>query len=224
MIRAITGTLINRLLVMVLAMAVVVLNTNFLGDLGQGEVALLNLGILVMLSVAHFISGGAVVYLVPRHRMADFWKPAYLWTTLVSVIGGCVLQYWTLVPEGYAWVVAGLAWLQSLFTFHMHLLLGQERIAAYNAVQLTYAGLLAGLLAVFYLGLGEADLWCYATCAGVAVLMVAVSGKRGRCSQPFAYGGWSQAGSVSSYRAPMPFGVVWWNGPCGHLLDSHLCL
>ena len=76
MIRAITGTLINRLLVMVLAMAVVVLNTNFLGDLGQGEVALLNLGILVMLSVAHFISGGAVVYLVPRHRLADFWKPA----------------------------------------------------------------------------------------------------------------------------------------------------
>ena len=57
-------------------------------------------------------------------------------------------------------MVAGLAWLQSLFTFHMHLLLGQERIAAYNTVQLTYAGLLAGLLAVFYLGLGEADLCC----------------------------------------------------------------
>ena len=34
MIRAITGTLINRLLVMVLAWGVVVLNTNFLGDLG----------------------------------------------------------------------------------------------------------------------------------------------------------------------------------------------
>ena len=62
MIRAITGTLINRMVVMVFAMAVVVLNTNFLGDFGQGEVALLNLGILVMLSVAHFISGGAVVY------------------------------------------------------------------------------------------------------------------------------------------------------------------
>lgn len=220
MIRAITGTLINRLLVMVLAMAVVVLNTNFLGDLGQGEVALLNLGILVMLSVAHFISGGAVVYLVPRHRLADFWKPAYLWTTLVSVIGGCVLQYWTLVPEGYAWVVAGLAWLQSLFTFHMHLLLGQERIAAYNAVQLTYAGLLAGLLAVFYLGLGEADLWCYATCAGLAMVgaflvsLIAVAktlfqAPRASVGEMFSailrYGGWSQAGNVFqilAYRAP----------------------
>lgn len=220
MIRSIAGTLVNRFAVMGFALVTVLLNTRFLGSTGQGEVALLNLTILVMLSVSHFITGGAVVYLVPRHRAADFWKPAYLWALLVSGGGFAVLSLWELVPDGYAWVVAALSLCQALFTFHMHVLLGQERIRAYNAVQLTYAGLLAGMLAVFYLGLNRAELWCYATSAGVAMLaalgvsLVAVGAsmfKKNEASSKemfravWNYGRWSQLGNVFqtlAYRAP----------------------
>ena len=50
--------------------AIILLNTRILGASGQGEIAWIQLGILVVTSVSGFLAGGAVVYLSLIHIYA----------------------------------------------------------------------------------------------------------------------------------------------------------
>lgn len=150
MIANIASSLVSRLLVMMLTLAVVVMNTNILGDEGQGTAALIQLGILLLVSLTNFIAGGAVVYLTPRFAPRSLLLPAYLWSVIVCVLFYPLLKWSAIVPEAHVLDVCILGLMQALFTFHLQISMGRERIRRFNLIVGLQAFVLAGALAILF--------------------------------------------------------------------------
>lgn len=154
MFQKITGTILTRFLTLAGAFGIVVLNTNTLGDVGQGTIALISFTIMCVMALINYIGGGAVVYLTPRLGIKKLIVPAYLWAALVSILvylGMLLLDFKSI----YKLEIAVLAFLHGLFTFHMQLLIGKERIRAYNVLQIIQVFSLLILLFCFYKILNE---------------------------------------------------------------------
>lgn len=220
MIKTVIATLGSRLGVMAFALGTVLLNTHFQGDHGQGQIALFNLALLVLISLAHFIAGGAVVYLVPRIGAAATWKPAYLWTTAIALLGAGFVELLGIFEAGIGGCLGAMCWFQSLFTYHQSVFLGKERVGHFNKVQLLFAALLFALLGTGYYYSFFLDLWTYVWCAGAAMgltwlvsLLLVLPHLRAETAVGFGdgfkaiwkFGRWSQLGNVFqnlAYRAP----------------------
>ncbi len=152
MIRSVAASFVARIAVMFLTLAVVVMITRTLGDEGQGTAALIQLGVLLIVSVTNFIAGGAVVFLAPRFAPRDLLLPAYLWSVMVALGFYALFSIFPVVPEGYEAEVVLLGFIQALFTFHMQVLMGFEQIRKFNiAVTVQAAVLCITVASGFYL-------------------------------------------------------------------------
>jgi len=160
-IKNIASSFVSRIGVLFLTFIVVVLNSRILGDEGQGTAALIQLGILLIVSITNFIGGGAVVYLTPRMAPRALILPAYLWSVVIAFLFWPVLHFTELVPSSYALDVCFLSLLQALFTFHMQIAMGKERIRAFNIVVLVQALVLAAVTATLMLVLKKQDIQSY---------------------------------------------------------------
>lgn len=160
-IKNIASSFISRIGVLLLTFVVVVLNSRILGDTGQGTAALIQLGILLIVSVTNFIGGGAVVYLTPRIAPRALLLPAYIWSAAVALLFWPLLHFTALVPVGFAIDVCVLGLLQALFTFHLQIAMGKERIRAFNAVVLIQALVLALVATTLLLIFDKKDIQSY---------------------------------------------------------------
>lgn len=152
MIRSVAASFVARIAVMFLTLAVVVMITRTLGDEGQGTAALIQLGILLIVSVTNFIAGGAVVFLAPRFAPRDLLFPSYLWSALIALSFYGIFGWIQIVPEGFELQVVALGFIQALFTFHLQVLMGFERIKQFNiAVTVQAAVLCLAVASGFYM-------------------------------------------------------------------------
>ncbi len=133
-LRQVTGTLVTRVWTALAGMLVVMLAGHKLGTQGLGEMGLIVLGLSLIMLPANVACGGAIVYLAPRYPRAALLRQAYLWSLGTAVLAAPLLWWSGTVPQVYALHVVGLAVLQSVFTAHFSLLLGQQRIKALNAI------------------------------------------------------------------------------------------
>lgn len=132
---------------MAMTLIIVIINSRVLGSEGQGTAALIQLGILLIVSVTNFIAGGALVYLIPRMSARSLIVPAYLWCIFVSLVFFPILWYSKIVPREFALDVTILGLLQALFSFHLQIAMGKERIVRYNTILSIQTLLLASTLA-----------------------------------------------------------------------------
>jgi O-antigen/teichoic acid export membrane protein len=133
-LRQVTGTLITRVWTAAAGMLVVMLAGHQLGAKGLGEIGLIVLGLSLIMLPANVACGGPMVYLAPRYPRAALLRQAYLWAIGTAVAAAPLMWFGGLVPQVYALHVVALAVLQSIFTAHFGLLLGQQRIKAMNAI------------------------------------------------------------------------------------------
>lgn len=150
MIRKVVGTIGSRFLVMLMTFLVVTMNSQILGADGQGTAALIQLGILIVVAANNYVGGGTVVYLAPRTDPAKLFLPAYLWAFFCAGFAYLIFQWIPSVPRNFVLAICGLGLLQSLFTFHLQLLLASERIKAYNVIVTVQSLVLAGALAASF--------------------------------------------------------------------------
>lgn len=155
MIRSVAGSFVARIIVMLLTLSVVVMVTRTLGDEGQGTAALIQLGVLLIVSITNFIAGGAVVFLAPRFAPRDLLVPAYVWSLSVAALFYGLFSLVEIVPEGYVMHVAALGAIQALFTFHLQVLMGFEQIRAFNVAVSIQAFVLALSVALGFYVLSE---------------------------------------------------------------------
>lgn len=142
MIKKVLGTAGSRLIVSALSLLLVLLYGRTLGPQGAGTIGLIVLGITIVLLLSNFVSGGALVYLTPREKPFLLFVPAYFWSLLSAVIVSYSLDRFHLIPEGMVHHVLFLSLIFSWHTANLNILLGKERIAAFN---------LASVLQVFTL-------------------------------------------------------------------------
>ncbi|MBK9419724.1 MAG: polysaccharide biosynthesis C-terminal domain-containing protein [Flavobacteriales bacterium] len=148
MLKQITGTIGARIITTAMGLLVSVVAGHRLGVEGIGVIGLIALGITLVGLLAGAFGGGVMVYMVPRVPLARLVPHAYVWAVVLSVVGYAIVKYAHLVPEGYAEHVGVLAFLQSGYSIHTGVLLGQQRVRAYNYVDMLRSVLLLGVFAL----------------------------------------------------------------------------
>ncbi|MBO74977.1 MAG: hypothetical protein CMD33_06870 [Flavobacteriales bacterium] len=141
----------TRALLLAFTTAVILLNTRVLGASGQGEVAWIQVGILVVTGVSGFLAGGAVVYLQKEIPLRAMLIPGHSWLVASAALGTWAGISTGFLPAEHFGAMAGLGWLQGVIIFHGQLLLADHRIRKHNVLQVMQGGLLlAGLLMAFF--------------------------------------------------------------------------
>ena len=144
-------SIVSRGLLLTFTTAVILLNTRVLGAAGQGEIAWIQLGVLVVTGVSGFLAGGAVVYLQKEIPLRSMLLPGHVWLVASAMGGTWAGTSAEFLPEEHFWAMASLGWLQGTVIFHSQLLLANHRIRHHNVLQVAQGGLLlAGLLVAFF--------------------------------------------------------------------------
>lgn len=149
--RVIGHSLLLRGGVLVGTAAVVLLNSRVLGAEGQGQVAVFQLGLLLISAVSGFIAGGTVVYLNQHWPLRSLWRAGHQWMAVSAL---AITAGFAVVGGFPLWGAIGLAgWLQAGIVFHGQILLATGAVRAHNRLAFTQTALLATfLLSAFMLG------------------------------------------------------------------------
>lgn len=148
MIRALSGTVLAKATVAILNLLIIALAGRSMGAEGVGTITLIVLGITIIMLLNNLVGGGALTYLAPRHAVRSMLVPTYGWAFLTAGIALLVTRFLPLVPAGYEVHVCALAFIESLFSIHLNILLGKKRLKVFNwltALQVVI------LFCVFYL-------------------------------------------------------------------------
>jgi O-antigen/teichoic acid export membrane protein len=140
----------TKLLVLFATLGVVILNSRFLGQEGQGQVSLINLGILIIVAFSNIVGGGALVFLLPRIGTNTVVGPALAWTALCALLGFPILNVFGFIDSTLLIHVCILGFLQSLFFFLHQIVLSKEKIVSYNVLISTQLISLLISLSLFY--------------------------------------------------------------------------
>jgi hypothetical protein len=136
MVKKILGTITTRILTAVITLASILINGWFLGADKMGTISLIILAITLIQMMNNFVGGGALVYLYPRTDLAKLFLPSYIWVIITSFSGTCILGLLERIPEGYFGHVLVLSLILSFSSVNFMILMGQERIRAFNIINL----------------------------------------------------------------------------------------
>lgn len=143
MLKKIVGTAGTRLLNALVNLAILFLITNHIGKEGLGVIGLILLDVGIIQLVIDLVAGSALIYYASRETTGKLLLPAYFWIAIVNVFFYLVFQllnfslpvlYSTVVPRGAGSAIIGLAVINALMLTHYNLLLGREKIKAYNTI------------------------------------------------------------------------------------------
>ncbi len=150
MFKHIIFTFGNKLGSAIIGLLIVTLVSNILGAEGLGTISLILLGITIVLSVNSFISGGGMIYMVPRHHPIQLIIPAYIWALASTGIVTYILHYFKLIPVEYSEHIFFLSLIHTAGQVNNRLLLGKERIGAFNMITFLQI-IVQGIVLVFFL-------------------------------------------------------------------------
>ena len=134
MIRPVIGTVAARVAITAMNLLMIMAAGQLVGAEGLGTISLMVLGITFTLLLSHVVGGGGLVYLVPRYGVRALLRPSYLWAILCAIVAWSIQQVMPIVPLEMVDHVVALAFLQSLVSIHINILLGKERIGQLNLV------------------------------------------------------------------------------------------
>ena len=142
MMRQTAGTIIARVFITAMNLLVMMLAGHRLGASGLGDISLIVLGITLIMVMGNLVSGAAVVYLAPRVRIGMILLPSYLWSVITMGAAYAFLFFIPLVPAPYVVPVVLLAGIQCAYSAQLNILLGHERIKAFNLISAVQAFIL----------------------------------------------------------------------------------
>lgn len=142
MLKNITGTFFTRILVSVLNFAIIILTAKLMGAEIRGSISLCMLAIAIAGLLNEIIGGPAVVYLVPRYNNTSIAKLSYLWAVFISLSCSLLLGLFNFYDVELFPVVAACSLMLCIGSIHQFLLLGHQKIKAFNSIALTQSVIL----------------------------------------------------------------------------------
>jgi hypothetical protein len=140
-------SILNRAFGLVSALLLVIMNLHFVHIEGQGTIALINFGILILATLSQFIGGGALIYLIPRLGENKIALPSIIWIAISASITFVLLLVLGAPFIGFTLL---LGTLQSLFVLQQMILLGKEKIESYQILLCTQSVSSLLFVACFY--------------------------------------------------------------------------
>jgi O-antigen/teichoic acid export membrane protein len=217
MLKKILGTIGTRYLVAFLNLLLIFVNAKVLGKNGMGLVGVVYASANIAFIFNSILCGNTIVYFMNRYRVRYVFWPAYVWAFAGSAVACGVMALFGTVPDGYGLPVYGLAVLLSLVTVNSRILLGKDRIKAFNATFMLQGGLLFFVLLFVYYVADRRDasgyLWglfvtnglAWAVSLAMALPLLRDGADAGKRSPPvvkliremFVYGLWSSADNLA---------------------------
>lgn len=162
----------TRILTAVLSVVNVLIGTNYLGVEGFGTISLIVLGITIYLMIQNLITGSSIVYFISKFNPASILTLSYVWALISILLFGLLIVLvnylglyfnWSIeiVPAEYILHNILLAGGYGFMAIHLNILLGRERIKAYNFIFLFQHTLASLLLVLFFVILNKNDLFYY---------------------------------------------------------------
>lgn len=144
-----------KLLTALFNFASIVLLSQLLGEADRGVCALYAMLIALILLLADMAGGATVVYLMQYHS-AHFLRHVYIrWAAVVALLVGSVAGLVAALSISETLLIITAGFLNALFSFQGHMLLGKKRFTAYNVSVICAAAgivLLTALLLCWHLG------------------------------------------------------------------------
>jgi O-antigen/teichoic acid export membrane protein len=141
-------SILNRAFGLFSALLLVLLNLHFVQVEGQGTIALINFGILILATLSQFIGGGALIYLIPRMGEHKIALPSLLWIVISAVLTSALLL---VLNAPFVGVTILLGTLQAIFVLQQMILLGKEKIESYQILLFTQSISSLAFVTCFYL-------------------------------------------------------------------------
>ena len=150
MFKDIIQTIGARYFVAFLNLLLIFINSKVLGLEVMGMVGLIFASANLVATFNSILCGNTIVYFMNRYNLRCVFYPAYGCAFAGSAVV-CMLMYFLhLLPEGYEVAVFCLAVLISLFTANSMMLLGKDRVNAFNFMFILQGALLFLLLIGMY--------------------------------------------------------------------------
>lgn len=142
-VKNILGTTATRFLNALFNLLALLMITHLLGSEKLGEISLIVVDVTVIQLLVDFLAGSALVYFASRTDISKLILPAYFWIFWVVVcvvfLARIVFYFFpavepVIVPSGFAFWIVTLTLLNGFMQTHYNLLLGLNRIRAYNII------------------------------------------------------------------------------------------
>jgi O-antigen/teichoic acid export membrane protein len=134
--RSIFGNFGVRVLSALLNLGLVILFSQLTGAVGKGEQSLLLTSVAIITIFDSLVGGAALVYLSSRYSWTQLIKASYAWVLIVSVSAFLMLEAFHVFETKYLLHIILLSAISSLSSVHASLLLGQQRLKAFNLIQI----------------------------------------------------------------------------------------
>ena len=140
MFKRILGTGAARAVNVLTQLATLIMGTKFLGAAEWGKAFIAQTDITFLLIGIELIAGSGLVYFTPRKKLNTLMAISYSWIGIVMLAYILLFKalsffpnfYYTIVPEGYAWLVLLMTFVYSFHEFNLNHFLGKEKVATYN--------------------------------------------------------------------------------------------
>ena len=144
----ILSTILSKGLILLLNFVVIVLTTQLWKADGRGAIAIFTADIGLIAFFANVFTGNSASYYFSRFSSSKLATAAYLWSFLVSAVGGLVLlATGQLQTAPFVFVVSTLL---GIVTFHNSLFVGDQKINHYNLITLLQPTLLIVCMLLFH--------------------------------------------------------------------------
>lgn len=131
-----------------ITLGISVITARALGAEKLGEISLVILAVAISMLVAGTLSGPPLVYFTPRKNIKHLLIPAYFSNIICSTIINIVLAAFGLFNEEYLIYAILISLFQGLFSTHFYVLLGLEKLNAYNII-----GIVQALISIIIIGI-----------------------------------------------------------------------
>lgn len=150
MFRSILGTTGSKILIAILGFTSMILSTRALGAEGFGVTGLITIAVTIILLVNSFVGGTALVYWASRTNLYIILIQSYTWAILVCSVFAGLIHFLKMVPPEYNLHVVALAFIFSLASVNLNILLGKQKIKSYNTITVLQTLSQLIVLIIFY--------------------------------------------------------------------------
>lgn len=174
MIRNVVTNFSARLSVAALNFFMLLMTTHVLGASVRGEISIIQLGVTIIHLVSDLAGGPSLTYLTPRTSLRKLLLAGSAWASFTSIGLGVAMLFLDLLPGAYGKEVIVMGLLISLHSLNQNILLGQQRIRAFNILFLLQGVSMFTVMAVcIFAGLRNAYPYIYAGITAYGVCYIA---------------------------------------------------
>jgi O-antigen/teichoic acid export membrane protein len=150
MIRNILQSVVTKGLVAIINFLLLIVSARYLGAGSRGEINILVVNIAIIQILNEIYTGYSLIYFMPRYDLKKMFVTGIVFTliacscgnALIYAIGKSLPGYERILLPGYEWISYVISILVIFNTFNCVIILGKEKIAAYNFLSILQPGLL----------------------------------------------------------------------------------